>query len=217
MLKSFDDIEHVLYINLESRSDRNEYVIAQLSNINIMNANRFNAIKLPNNNGAIGCSMSHLKCLELAKKNEWPHVFICEDDITFTDPTLLTQQINTFLSKKRYWDVLILGGNNMLPYKSVDDNCIQVLHCLTTTGYIVQHHYYDILIQNIKEGLGNLIRNPENKKEFAIDKYWIQLQMKDCWFMLIPPSVIQREDYSDIEGRVTNFQQYMLNYNKCYK
>ena len=83
--------------------------------------------------------------------------------------------------------------------------------------YIVQHHYYDILIQNIKEGLGNLIRNPENKKEFAIDKYWIQLQMKDCWFMLIPPSVIQREDYSDIEGRVTNFQQYMLNYNKCYK
>jgi hypothetical protein len=105
----------------------------------------------------------------------------------------------------------------MLPYKPVDDNCIQVLHCLTTTGYIVKQHYYDILIQNFKEGLGNLIRNPENKKEFAIDKYWIQLQMNGYWFMLTPPSVIQREDYSDIEGRITNFQRYMLNYNKCYK
>ena len=217
MLKTFDDIEHVVYINLELRPDRNEHVIEQLALLNIVNATRFNAIRPHNNNGAIGCSMSHLKCLELAKQNDWSHVFICEDDITFTDPNLLTQQINTFLSKGLFWDVLIIGGNNMLPYKAVDDNCIQVLHCLTTTGYIVRQHYYDILIQNIKEGLGNLIRNPENKKEFAIDKYWLQLQMNGYWFMLTPPSVIQREDYSDIEGRVTNFQQYMLNYNKCYK
>ena len=217
MLKTFDDIENVVYINLESRPDRNEHVIDQLSLLNIANATRFNAIRPHNNNGAIGCSMSHLKCLELAKQNKWSHVFICEDDITFTDPNLLKQQINTFLSKGLFWDVLIIGGNNMLPYKPVDDNCIQVLHCLTTTGYIVKQHYYDILIQNIKEGLGNLIRNPENKKEFAIDKYWIRLQLNGYWFMLTPPSVIQREDYSDIEGRITNFQQYMLNYNKCYK
>jgi hypothetical protein len=50
------------YINLEKRTDRKKHFeslkqkYAFLSNIQ-----RFNAIA--NNNGAIGCSMSHVKCL----------------------------------------------------------------------------------------------------------------------------------------------------------
>ena len=178
---------------------------------------RFNAVKLATGNGALGCSMSHLKCLEMAKKNEWSHVLICEDDIVFLDPVLFVSQINSFLSKSHVWDVLLLAGNNMLPYNPVDDNCIQVMHCLTTTGYIVQNHYFDTLIKNYKEGIVKLMKHPTDKKLYALDKYWINLQMEDKWFLIIPLSVIQREDYSDIEGKVTNFKKYMLDYNKCYK
>jgi hypothetical protein len=92
-----------------------------------------------------------------------------------------------------------------------------VHHCLTTTGYIVQSHYYDTLLENYKQGIMHLIKNPENKNLYAIDKFWLSLQKRDNWFLTIPLSVVQRENFSDIEKKVTNFNSYMLNYNKGYK
>lgn len=62
---SVSDIKHCLYINLESRKDRREHIDQELKSIGI-NGIRFNAVKLQN--GRIGCSMSHLKCLQIAKK-----------------------------------------------------------------------------------------------------------------------------------------------------
>ena len=93
-MNSINNIEHAFYINLESRVDRKQHVEEQLSNIGICAA-RFNAIKLTN--GAIGCSMSHLKCLELAKQNNWEHVLIVEDDILFLNPELFKTQLDKFL------------------------------------------------------------------------------------------------------------------------
>jgi GR25 family glycosyltransferase involved in LPS biosynthesis len=208
---------HVIYINLEHRVDRKEHVEEQLLSIGIKVPTRFNAIKLQN--GALGCSMSHLKCLQRAKDNKWPQVLICEDDIHFLNPILFLTQLKSFLrlNKQNAWDVLLLAGNNMLPYEKNGMNSIKVHHCLTTTGYIVQEHYYDTLIQNYKEGIQKLMREPDNKKMYAIDKYWIKLQETDKWFLITPLSVVQMEDYSDIEGKNTDFRKYMLDYNKCYK
>ena len=215
MLKNISDIQNVLYINLESRSDRKEHVENQLAIIGLQNFKRFNAIKLEN--GALGCSMSHLKCLQTAKTNNWDHVLICEDDIQFLDPTLFISQFNAFLKTHNTWDVVLIAGNNMIPYKPIDTACIQVYACQTTTGYIVQSHYYDTLIENYKEGIKKLMLEPQNSKLYAIDKYWTKLQRINNWFLIIPLTVVQRVDYSDIEKKETNFQKYMLDYNKCYK
>jgi hypothetical protein len=65
-------------------------------------------------------------------------------------------------------------------------------------------------------GIKNLMKNPGNN-EYRIDKYWFKLQRMDNWYMIIPLSIVQREDYSDIEKKTTNFKNYMLNYNKAYK
>jgi GR25 family glycosyltransferase involved in LPS biosynthesis len=95
-LTSIADIKHVVYINLEHRTDRKVHVERQLASIGLREPTRFNAIKLPN--GAIGCSMSHLKCLQLAKEQGWPHLLLCEDDIEFLDPALFVKQLNGFLN-----------------------------------------------------------------------------------------------------------------------
>lgn len=92
-MESIRDIKHSLYINLEERVDRREHAENQFASIGI-NAERFQAIKMPN--GAIGCSMSHLKCLQTAHDNKWEHLLICEDDITFTNPELFSKQLNSF-------------------------------------------------------------------------------------------------------------------------
>jgi hypothetical protein len=50
--------------------------------------------------------------------------------------------------------------------------------------------------------------------EYAIDRYWFELQRQGRWFLVTPLSVVQREDYSDIEQRVTNYGQLMLDLDK---
>jgi GR25 family glycosyltransferase involved in LPS biosynthesis len=210
-MNNIKNIEHAFYINLESRVDRKHHVEQQLSSIGI-NATRFNAIKLAN--GAIGCSMSHLKCLETAKQNNWEHVLILEDDILFLNPELFKNQLNKFLKKNKNFDVLLIAGNNMPPYQKIDDSCVKVYRCQTTTGYIVQRHYYDTLIANIREGIQKLMKNPEQHVLYAIDKYWFKLQEKDNWFLITPLTVTQREDYSDIEKRHTNYTRVMVDLDK---
>jgi hypothetical protein len=214
-----DLFKHTIYINLDHREDRNIHVKIELAKIGIHNETRMSATKTAN--GAIGCSLSHVKCVELAKKNGWSHVFICEDDIKFTNPELLLENIekfNAFCQTTNFeWDVLMVGGNNCPPHKSVpgsNDCIIQISNCRAALGYIVQKHYYDTLIQNFREGAAQLIKNPTNKYEYAIDMNWAKLQQKDRWFLIVPLTVTQMESYSDIENKYVNYDRVMLDLDK---
>jgi glycosyl transferase family 25 len=210
-MNTIADIKHAFFINLDSRPDRKQHVEGQLSALGIP-AQRFKAIKLKN--GAIGCSLSHLKLLETAKANDWPHILIVEDDILFTNPSLFAEQLGHFLARHKGFDVVLFAGNNIPPYAVIDDACVRVSKCQTTTGYLVQRHYYDTLIANYKAGLGLLIREPQKHFLYAIDKYWFHLQEIHKWYLITPLTVVQREDYSDIEKRPTNYSRAMLDLDK---
>ena len=217
-MQSIKDIVHVLYINLECRPDRKKHVENQLQAIGLSKQvyQRFPAIALEN--GRFGCSISHITCLEIAKNNNWEHVLIVEDDIEFLDPELLKKQLNTFLdsSLTSEFDVLLFAGNVVPPYKKINDSCVKVERCQTTTGYLVKRHYYNTLITNIREGLNLLMKNPEKHVMYAIDKWWFQLQGKDNWYLIVPLTVTQREDYSDIEKKRTNYTRLMTDLDKTY-
>jgi len=211
IMNNIEDIKYSFYINLESRRDRKVHVEDELRKIGIV-PQRFNAIRLQN--GALGCSMSHLGCLETAKNNNWDHILIVEDDIKFMDPQLFQKQLNTFLSNRTDFDVLLIAGNNIPPYTIIDDTCVKVTKCQTTTGYLVKSHYYDRLITNIKAGINMLIREPEKHVLYAIDKYWFQLQERDSWYLITPLTVTQLDGYSDIEKRITNYTRVMTDLDK---
>lgn len=215
LISSVTDIKHCLYINLLSRTDRKQHIESQLTSIGV-NPTRFNAIKLKN--GRVGCSMSHLKCIENAKKNNWPYVMICEDDLLILNKDSFITHLNNFFTLHGNiddaWNVLLLAGNNVPPYVKIDNTCIKVSHCQTTTGYIIKQRYYDTLINNIRTGIHKLMTNPDNHVEYAIDKYWIQLQKIHPWYMIVPVEAVQREDYSDIEQRQTNYEHVMKDIDK---
>ena len=210
-MNNISDIKHAFYINLITRPDRKQHVEEQLKKMDIQ-AQRFDAIKLAN--GALGCSMSHLKCLEIAKENNWPHLLVIEDDIQFLDPDLFKSQLNMFFNNHSNWDVVLVGGNNVPPYQKIDDTCVKVTSCQTTTGYLVNGHYFDTLIDNFRTGIKKLLAEPQKHKFYAIDKYWFALQKRDNWFLIIPLTVTQREDYSDIEKRPTNYTHVMTDLDK---
>jgi len=194
-----------LYINLSCRPDRNKHVLEQLESIGHKGI-RIEAVECKY--GAIGCGMSHIRCLEMAKEQGWPSVCIVEDDIEFTNPSLFQEQLSHFLKSSIAWDVLLLGTNMGPPFDK-EEGCLRVFNAQTTTGYIVKHHYYDTLLDCFRKSVGALIRD-YNVRLYAIDIQWKQLQQKDRWYVLYPLTVIQREDYSDIERRDVNYSSLML-------
>jgi hypothetical protein len=143
---------------------------------------------------------------------------ICEDDLLFLDKEKAVKHMNDFFKLHSgdadNCNIVLLAGNNVPPYKKIDDTCIRVSHCQTTTGYIVKNTYYDTLMENIKSGIEKLMKNPTNAFSYAIDKYWIQLQKRDVWYLLAPIIAVQREDYSDIEQRTTNYSYIMKDLDK---
>ena len=212
-----DNLKNAIYINLESRNDRRAHVEAQLAALKYgmpnLTTERFNAIKNAVH-GAIGCSMSHMRCIQIAKQRGWDHVLVCEDDVQFTNVPLFLTQLSKFMATVPDWDVVLLAGNNIPPFRVVNDACVQISNCQTTTAYVVKSHYYDTLIDNYRAGINKLMRQPTQKLDYAIDRYWFELQRRDRWFLITPLSVVQREDYSDIEQRVTNYGHLMLDLDK---
>jgi hypothetical protein len=91
---------------------------------------------------------------------------------------------------------------------------VKVSSCQTTTGYLVNGHYFDTLIENFRTGIKKLMENPQMHVLYAIDKYWFNIQKIHNWFLIIPLTVTQREDYSDIEKRATNYAQVMTDLDK---
>ena len=210
-LSSINDIVNIYYINLDIRIDRKYHIENQLKLLN-WNGKRFSAIKY--SFGALGCSLSHLALLKYAKHKKLTHILILEDDVTFLEPSLFLNNLNKFLEIHKDFDVLLLAGNNMGEYKHIDEYCVKVSHCQTTTAYLVKNHYFDTLIKNYEDGI-NLLQLYPNKREFyAIDQYWSLLQTKDNWNLLTPLTVIQRPDISDIEKRVINYKSCMLDLDK---
>ena len=193
-------------INLEHRKDRWEHIKFEFEKINLI-PKRFDAVK--NKDGRIGCTLSHIKCLEYAIENNLDSILICEDDITFLNPCSLKNSLKDFIENVNDWDVLLLGANvHRIEKKS--NNYLKIIDAQTTTGYIVKNHYFNTLLDNFKEGLQLLEK--EKKGDYCIDIHWKKIQSKDKWYILYPFTVTQYDNYSDIEKRNIDYNKLMLTY-----
>jgi hypothetical protein len=71
------------------------------------------------------------------------------------------------------------------------------------------------LLANFKEGAQQFMRNQDKPFLYAIDIWWKQLQIRDRWFLLTPPSVSQWEgSWSDVEGRPVSYSHLMMQHDK---
>jgi GR25 family glycosyltransferase involved in LPS biosynthesis len=207
-------LQHAFFINLDERPDRLVHIKGELQKIGLEDvAQRVKGCRV-SSGGGLGCTLSHIKCLENAKENDYETIFIMEDDITFLDPTLLVKNIRRFEDTNPDWDVLVIGGNVCPPYLQMNDFSIRISNVQTTTGYIVRRHYYDTMIQNFRESVEKLMKEPHLVRLYALDIYWKTLQKTGNWYMIIPPTVIQYENFSDIEMRNVNYKFLMLDLEK---
>jgi glycosyl transferase family 25 len=204
-------IQNCYLINLDDRQQRLNDSIIELSKLDIK-PTRFNAIR--HQIGVIGCSLSHLGVLQLAKLNNHEYVLVCEDDNLILNVEELKKSINLFLESKLEWDVLLLSANNYRPFEKTSDYYIKVKNAQCANAYIVRRHYYQKLISIWKESLITLSKNVNRRDKFALDQCWKKLQKKDNWYLIIPPNIIQKPEFSDIENATVDYTEYFMNYDK---
>ena len=189
------------YINLDRRPDRREYFENECKKMNIT-VERFPAIE--HSFPALGCNLSHLEVLKLARERKYPSVMIFEDDFEFIVSKEEFTEICGLIPDD--FDVVMIGYN--LYHATVYNNTFaKVTDARTASGYIVNSKFYDTLISNWEEA-SSLMANNLNRKDYvpyANDKYWIRLQAKSNWFSTLKRVGKQREGYSDLEKTYVNY------------
>jgi len=206
-------LENVYYINLETSEDRRVQVEKELQKMN-WKYERFDAIKTAD--GRIGCCISHLRIIERAKEIGLDYVVVVEDDIQFTQPKKYNQMLAEFKnftkSNNMKYDVLLFGANiadKANGIKKVNDLIYKVTCGLTSTGYLVNKHYFDTLIDNYKESI-NLLINYSNLDIGCIDINWLKLQKMGNWYILFPRTISQRPALSIIQNNYVDYTHLFI-------
>jgi glycosyl transferase, family 25 len=189
----------IYLINLDHRKDRLIESKKEFEKLNLP-FERFNAIK--NENGHLGCTLSHLKILKMAKEKNLDYVMVCEDDVEFhVNRNNLDNFIKNFIEDDNLkMFVPIHDIHNINSIKKYNDIFFTSDDIIRTTCYVVKKKYYDKLIKNFsisKKGLSLGLPS----RSYALDQTWKILQKEDIF--AIPNKLCgkQRASYSDIAGK----------------
>ncbi len=197
-----ENIDHIFYINLEKRNDRRVQIEEELTNMGL-SFERFNAIYNPKYN--LGCSLSHLEVIKLAKQRGYKNVLIFEDDFTFeVSKTDFENALSLFFNSKIDYDVCMFSYNLLASQKTEYDYLYKVIDAQTASGYLINSSYYDKLI-DLYEWSVVMLEKTGQIHVYACDMIWKRFQPTDKWYCFIPRFGKQRESYSDLEKRVVNY------------
>jgi GR25 family glycosyltransferase involved in LPS biosynthesis len=178
-------------INLKERKDRLNHILNEFNNYNL---NIIESIK--DNEGWKGCFKSHKKCIEIAILKKLDFIIVLEDDCIKTEyfDKNIINIIEYLKQNMNRWNIF-LGGvtcvENSLNYEFMnkEKNLIYIKKGKTSHFTIYNSNCYDTIIKM--------------KINIPIDKKWYSKKLKIVSF--IPFIATQKEDYSNIENRIVNY------------
>jgi len=191
------NFDKIFYINLDKRTDRKEEIENELQSFNLSdNVERFTGIDRPEQ-GILGCTMSHLAVIKLAKERQYKQILILEDDFYFTvTKEEFENQLGEFFDSNIPYNVCMiaykLNNSTTTDYPFL----IKVLDGQSASGYIVHESFYDSIINLYEEAIPQLEQTKQHWN-FANDQVWKKLQPNADWFALSPRCGRQRAGFSD--------------------
>ena len=208
----WDLVDKIVFINLDHRKDRLESIQSFFQEAGIPSEKIVRVSGIGDSPGIVGAGRSHIAVMKIIIDNGWDNTLILEDDVewlNYSNETILEHIQKPF-------DVLMLGGY----YEMLEEN--RAIRAFHASSYIIKKYYVPKLLYNFKTGLQKLLSNkftlfPALKKnrikhdnENHVDVYWCNLQKKDNWRCIVPPMVIQKESYSDIQEKIVKGDNYVL-------
>lgn len=196
----------VVYINIDSRVDRNEMVIKEFEKLNI-NPIRISAITPKANsdnhkNGIDGCRQSHLMCLRMALERK-SNILIFEDDVKLiNNPTkTLEKALDELYILNMNWDMLYLGGNICNKVYKITGHLGKLTHSQSTHAYGVNKDFVEKLI--------NYIENDSYDTPLDMTYAYKVIPNNEA-YLTIPMVAVQQKSFSDIEGCVVEYENWMI-------
>jgi glycosyl transferase family 25 len=196
--------DKILIINLKHRTDRKNKILQELNRF-LFDTDKILFIDAVYNkeNGALGCTASHIKCIQYAIKNNLDNILILEDDYNFCHNTeLFNIELSKFLSFNSNWSALLLNISEHGPPINLKTNINNVyinLWSNTTAAYAVKKHIFKDLLNNFQNSL--------NSDKGPIDFHWNNLRIKYNWYVNKNILGYQRESYSDIENKIVKYRE----------
>jgi hypothetical protein len=203
----FGMFDHILYINLDKRTDRRWQLECELRKMGVPDSKITRISGVIDRFGSLGCSKAHLAALTLFEQHpDWENVLIMEDDAMFSQSReQIDSVLNQFCSLHIKWDVLQLLANVQEFRETTFPGIVRFVETQTTACYAVNKTFLSILKSNVAEGISKLEKCENSQSDFCIDQYWKPLQKAHTWLGFTPVIGYQRDGYSDIEQRVTNY------------
>lgn len=196
-------IDAILYINLAHRTDRNEHILQEIGKLcgDPTKIHRIDAIRC--DEGALGCSLSHIKALRYALEHErWNRVLVLEDDFTFQEVNL-EDRIRSLLLLNIDVGLLSFNHNRFESIKQ-EGGIHKVLYSQTTSSYVVTRSYIPTLLENFIESSTDMQHHGKHS-ENCLDIHWTLLQPNANWYAIVPAIGYQFDNYSDIERQHASY------------
>ena len=208
---------HGYYINLSKRDDRRTFFEKQRRKYRLLvNLNRFEAIE--NENGALGCSLSHYKLLESLYNgnNKQPYYLVCEDDFEIFNDKNYASFYKSFKSiQTEDWDVITLTprGKTDKNFKKYNTRGFaRIYDTQTTSGYIIKHNFIPQLMKHFKMSIDSLT-NCGSVRENACDIVWKKIQTESKFIYYNKLFARQLPGYSNIENKMVDYSDRFLKQN----
>jgi FkbM family methyltransferase len=191
--------DEVVVICIEERPERIKYVSDHLMSYYLKHTLLLNNIHPTNTK--VGCFQSHMKAIQYAYNNNLSSVLIVEDDIVIRDNIMELASISL---PSENWDILYLGGI-LTKFDKMDATNKWVKGTIWCNhAYLVKNHMYEPIL-NFVSSYPNLDELESKNIDYMYTEY---IQPKyDCW-LANDQYIIQKEGYSEIDGRIKWTNQF---------
>ncbi len=191
-----DYVDAIYCINLDDRKDRWEEAAKQFVKHNLW-VERVSGIKGSNMNldfppeikeGAVGCALSQLFALKLAKHNRLKKFLLLEDDVEF-DEEIHSKFSKCYSQVPNDWDMIYLGGQHFhgMNLQQVSENVYKCVYTLCAHSVIFKYTVFDRFINKLVD-----ITKP-------CDVHYAESHKEINAYVIIPHLTWQRNSFSDIE------------------
>lgn len=144
--------------------------------------------------GAVGCSLSHLFTIKLAKQNKFENFLLLEDDVVFDDE--VNEKFFSVLDQvPDDWDMLYLGGQHFhgMDMPQINENVYKCVYTLAAQSVGIKNTVYDYFIDKLM----NISK--------INDLHYAESHREINAYVIIPHLSWQRNTFSDIEKVHINY------------
>ena len=195
---SFVNSIKTTYINLESRVDRDIHIKRELMRMGFLNSERFPAVS--NENGAIGCTQSHLSVVQNAIEKRSEYIFVFEDDAQFICTKRGLQNTILEFMNNSALDVLCIGNNVLDNPKKISQRLSRTQNTQTASCYLMKASAFQDFAEVLEDGL-EIMRNGDFRNG-AVDIVWKRIQSTRVFVIPNRKLLIQKKSYSDITNTI---------------